>query len=385
MAARKRRIFAWSAGALVAFALVGGTWGVATLFRSPEQVAADSKPPVPSRITSPVIEGTLGHEITVSGKVVRASQVDVLVGAAGLVVTASPLAAGSTVSAGALVAEVNGEPVFLFSGQFPMYRDLKLGDTGPDVELIQRSLAESGLSVSVDGKLGPNTAREIDQLYRNYEYELPAGESPIAPLPRPQDPAPTTSPSPAAEGVADSRVVLPKAHVIVTPGLPATVITTPPVGLISDKGGVISLGTGEFQVRARVSAGTGLGLKAGMPCRLTQQGFETVDGTVLRVGSEPAEDGTVELVLQPASSLGAPELGADVVAGVTVDDGGGTSLIVPTRSVVVRGDDMFVRKVAGGEGIREVPVRELGSSLGKSAVAPIEEGALLPGDEVVVE
>lgn len=65
-------------------------------------------------------------------------------GAEGLI-TSVNLAKGDEVASGQLVATVNGSGVIALTTKQPMYRDLALDDTGPDVTYLASALQELGL------------------------------------------------------------------------------------------------------------------------------------------------------------------------------------------------------------------------------------------------
>lgn len=75
------------------------------------------------------------------------------------VLTALACSVGAPLTSGDLVATVDDAPVTALATASPLWRDLAEGDSGPDVEALQRELSRLGLPVSVDGVMGKTTLR----------------------------------------------------------------------------------------------------------------------------------------------------------------------------------------------------------------------------------
>ena len=80
-------------------------------------------------------------QVVLSGKVVAGTQFAIKAspseGVDRLVLTASPKTVGSVVAPGELVAAVSGRPLLMLPSSVPLYRDIELGDSGPDVAALQ--------------------------------------------------------------------------------------------------------------------------------------------------------------------------------------------------------------------------------------------------------
>jgi hypothetical protein len=61
------------------------------------------------------------------------------------VVTRVDTSPGGVVGNGALLCDVSGEPVVVFEGAFSPYRDLRVGDGGPDVVMLRAAVAALGV------------------------------------------------------------------------------------------------------------------------------------------------------------------------------------------------------------------------------------------------
>ncbi|MGW8503339.1 peptidoglycan-binding protein [Streptomyces sp. CLCI03] len=180
--ARGRRVVLTVVGGAALMA-VGGLLAT-TLVKSPAQVAAETGPPAQGVLTADVERRVLAQTVVMRGTVVADQSVAVSPqgvrsgeGAGTALVTKLPLKAGDPVTAGRLIAEVSGRPVFTLHGAQPMYRDLKPGSTGDDVAQLQRALRELGHGTGGDarGVFGAGTKAALTAHYRAIGYEpLPA-------------------------------------------------------------------------------------------------------------------------------------------------------------------------------------------------------------------
>lgn len=180
--ARGRRVVLAVVGGAALMA-VGGLLAT-TLVKSPAQVAAETGPPAQGVLTADVERRVLARTVVMRGTVVADQSVTVSPqgvrsgeGAGTALVTKLPLKAGDPVTAGRLIAEVSGRPVFTLHGAQPMYRDLKPGSTGDDVAQLQQALRELGHGTGGDarGVFGAGTKAALTAHYRAIGYEpLPA-------------------------------------------------------------------------------------------------------------------------------------------------------------------------------------------------------------------
>lgn len=180
--ARGRRVVLAVVGGAALMA-VGGLLAT-TLVKSPAQVAAETGPPAQGVLTADVERRVLAQTVVMRGTVVADQSVAVSPqgvrsgeGAGAALVTKLPLKAGDPVTAGRLIAEVSGRPVFTLHGAQPMYRDLKPGSTGDDVAQLQQALRELGHGTGGDAKgvFGAGTKAALTAHYRAIGYApLPA-------------------------------------------------------------------------------------------------------------------------------------------------------------------------------------------------------------------
>ncbi|MFJ8842831.1 peptidoglycan-binding protein [Streptomyces cyaneofuscatus] len=177
---RSRRTTVAVVSAAVLLGACGSVWWIAAQARTPEQRATNAAPPDASQITGTVSAEPLVERLELTGTVAAASRTTMTgtapSGAVRAVVTELPVKTGDTVNVGDVVAEVSGRPVLVLPGRFPAYRDLRLGDKGPDVRQLQRAL-NGRYGVAVTGTYGTSTATAVKRLYEDSGYEAPVGEA----------------------------------------------------------------------------------------------------------------------------------------------------------------------------------------------------------------
>jgi multidrug efflux pump subunit AcrA (membrane-fusion protein) len=167
----------WAVGLVGLLAFSGAAWWFGSRSQSPEQAAAKAAEPEASWITAPVERRVLTSTVVVRGDVRPEVAVSVaapssIEGTA--VVTGIPVTAGSDVVEGTKVVEVSGRPVFVLQGEVPVYRSLKPGMVGADVQQLQDALARLGYLPDLDGRYGEATKAAVQSFY------LAAGYEPVA-------------------------------------------------------------------------------------------------------------------------------------------------------------------------------------------------------------
>ncbi|CAN5463087.1 hypothetical protein BH09ACT4_BH09ACT4_03110 [soil metagenome] len=355
MVGRRRRVLVVVSLVVGAAVLLGSGWLIAKVFESPAQQEASATAPPPGDVTAEVTLGPLADTITVSVDVGRASEVQVLIAAAGerAVVTGRPVADGGRVRLGRPVLEVNGRPLILITGKFPMYRDLTEGDEGPDVRQLQKALVAAGFRVTVDGRFGAGTTQAIGAMYRHLGYPAP-------------DPIPAT-------------------ELVVVPRLPAQLTEAPSLGAVDD-GATATVSAGGLVATASIPAEVAQRLTVELPVVLrSPDGTETA-ARISSVGKVDAESGEARLVLVPADDpFPAEMLGQTLLAVITVELVVDDALLVPSIAITPRGSaNPVVVHIADDGSQREVRVRELGTLAGVSAIEPVNPEELRAGDRIKV-
>ncbi|WP_262387185.1 peptidoglycan-binding protein [Streptomyces sp. TRM49041] len=178
---RRRR---WVAAIAVGAALAAAAGvGASTVVKSPAQAAAEAGPPPADVLTAAVERRVLRDTVILRGRVTAGQTVSVTPavsggeGATRPVVTKLAVKSGDVVSAGKVLLEVSGRPVFVLEGGLPVYRDLKPGAEGEDVAQLQKALSALGHSTGSDtsGRFGAGTKAALKAFYASIGYDaLPA-------------------------------------------------------------------------------------------------------------------------------------------------------------------------------------------------------------------
>ncbi|ARF73643.1 hypothetical protein B7C62_16275 [Kitasatospora albolonga] len=175
LAGRRRWVVAI---AVVAAVLAASGVGASAFVKSPAEAAAAAEAPPPDVLTAPVERRVLKDTLIVRGTVKATQVVDVSPGESGdtagrAVVTRVVKNAGDAVGAGDILLEVSGRPVFALPGALPVYRDLRPGTRGPDVEQLQKALRGFGHSTAPDrpGTFGTGTGTALTAFYGKRGHE----------------------------------------------------------------------------------------------------------------------------------------------------------------------------------------------------------------------
>lgn len=145
--------------------------GAALVFtQSPQQAAAERAVPTLPVVTAQVVTQQLTDSIEV-GCEFSARQLDAYAPrSAGKfrsrVVTAIGVKAGDRLRSGTFVAAVSTRPVFAFVTTVPFFRDLRLGDTGPDVKALEKGLVAAGKLDRADDRFDQATLAALGAIYR---------------------------------------------------------------------------------------------------------------------------------------------------------------------------------------------------------------------------
>ncbi|ACZ87214.1 peptidoglycan-binding protein [Streptosporangium roseum] len=159
----------------VVVVVAGAGWGVSTLLRSPADEAAARKPPRPSLVTATVERRKLVSTIVVSSTLEYGSPYPVslagVVGGGDATQRATRAPRPGMLTEGAVVMEVNGRPVFVFSGKVPMHRGIVPGTRGDDVRQLQKALRRLGHRAPVTGVFDQATIAAVSRFYAKRDYE----------------------------------------------------------------------------------------------------------------------------------------------------------------------------------------------------------------------
>jgi hypothetical protein len=169
---RVRRPKSWLAGGVVVVliaAIVALTTGMFGAHRSRTDRVSDNSDPTS---TTTVTQGSLSSQLSTDGTLeytgLDRSDYSVVNQASG---TFSALpSAGAVISCGEVLYRVSNDPVILLCGDTPAYRSLYEGDSGPDVQELNRNLVALGYTTRTDldpdsDYFGAETADALDRLH----------------------------------------------------------------------------------------------------------------------------------------------------------------------------------------------------------------------------
>lgn len=270
------------------------------------------------------------------------------------VVTAAPVTAGSPVIPGVVVVEVSGRPVFLFSGDVPVYRPLEAGTVGRDVQQLEDGLVALGLLAGTpDTAFDAETATAVERLYREAGYEPPTGE------------------------------VVPTAEIAFAPGQRWVVLSSDLQVGQSPTSPLLVVGPGSPALHASTDQQRAVRIREGMKARVVTASGER-DGTVSsiqRVAGEAESDGLPpRVVITTDPELPAEEVGGSGRAEVHLDATEEPVLVVPVTALRRNTSDEDAVVVVHEDGARDwvrvdVVVVAGGAAAVESADPMLHEGA----------
>jgi hypothetical protein len=391
---RKRWVLA---GAIVlAGVLIVGGWGIASSFVSPQQVEAAAAPPNQAPILATVERGDLIETQTWPASVAFAGRQSIPLAApseaARSVVTKVLVAPGDQATGGAVILEVNGNPVFIFESAFPFFRDLGLGDKGPDVLAFQSGLVDLGLLGEADGTFGAQTASATKALYTRAGYaaltrvpeESTADESSTADQKRTENVPPTSS------------VYIPLAALAASTSLPATVRNGPELGALISDDSALTIDSAATEIRVTLEAPEEL--PAGSAVAVSLEGGVSIAATVTRVevttheqstgdqqGAENAKPTYVAVVLPSDGSATDPDLvGRPATVVLQKEPLARDALLVPLSAVSLETDGTGALLVEDSEGeFTRVRVDIIAVENGLAAISA-DKGTVAEGQRVLL-
>ncbi len=256
---------------VLALALLGATgtaWYFAAQARTPAQRAEETSEPDDSVITVRVDQDQLIDTLEFDAVLDRTGDFPVAAPAnppAGVetaLASKIPVETGDEVKAGTVLLEVSGRPMIALDGDVPAYRDLKEGDTGPDVEQLQLALQQI-YGTPKTGKFDARTAGDVKKLYDHAGYDHPVITEEIVEenteetdTGTEEDAGDTEENTGGAQADTVERVAVPASEVVFLPELPMQ------VGKIEAKqsapvtGNVMTLASGDWKLEAKLDEET---------------------------------------------------------------------------------------------------------------------------------
>ncbi|OOB91363.1 hypothetical protein [Rathayibacter sp. VKM Ac-2630] len=320
-------------------------------------------------------------------------------------VTEVGTAAGAALVNGGLLLAVADRPRIALHVASPLYRDLRVGDEGKDVQAFETALkAVAPGDFDVDEDFTARTLAAAEQLWQRLGYDLPtrAGEA-VAPVPSSPAPAAVATGAPvaaasgapsAAAAAAPVATAAPEAYVDVAQIVQlhsdaVGVLTVLGVGAIAEAGTPLAtLQTSPRRVVARASVLDADEFAVGTAVTLQASGRPEQSGTVAGVGGFVVADGTAQSVSGRDVRVDLPAEWADLAEKSTVVlttvEAGEPVLAVPLTAVHDASTAPYVvaSATAAFEPGEQVPVHLLGS--GDGWVRIDEESGLIEGDRVEV-
>jgi peptidoglycan hydrolase-like protein with peptidoglycan-binding domain len=292
------------------------------------------------------------------------------------VVTRTPIPVGGTVDPGDVLVEVTGRPVIALPGRLPAYRDLVVGDSGPDVVQLKQALDGLGYDAGQpDDVYTRQTAAAVATLYQRLGYRPATAADPAS--------AGSTT-APGSTGRDAAAATLPMSEVAFVPSLPRRLDRFPArVGALLPKAPPQLSGT-RLELRVDLSTSDVHVLRAGLPAIVRLPSGRSITGHLGAVRRTTTGGGTT--VLLPSLGLAAQRSlqGADVKVTVPLTSTSGKALLVPLAALSTDASGVVrVERVARDGGIRAVTVR-VGLSAGGYGVVRPRSGGLAAGDRVVV-
>lgn len=338
--ATARRKATWLVvGVVSAAILVAGTWLAAYAFVSPAQRDAAASPPAELPVMAKVERGDLVDQRTLPGEVRPTEEQSLSVLGMGdakrSVITSVSAAPGSSLDIGDSPASVNGQPLIVLQSDFPMYRDLGPGDSGPDVEVLQRNLVKLGLLSDVDGEFGQRTANAIKGLYAQLGEKAPTRT--IQPTTA-EDGSEVISPSASASA---TEVYLPVWATLTTAATPAIVVSVPVVGALVGDDTSFAIKSDAVEIVATIPDSADDVVVAGLPVSVNLAGTATLKGRIGSVDTTATDGNTVStatIELDDPSAVSAELAGQAASVMVEVRVLATDALILPLLAVAQHAD-----------------------------------------------
>ena len=174
--------------AVTAVVSLGAGLGLSRVIVSPSEAAANAAPPDAGAITVAVERKVLANDVVMRGDGLYEDPVQVTIETGDIggpaVVTGQVPEEGATIDAGSVILEITGRPVILLAGELPVYRTLRAGVSGPDVEQLKAALVSLGINPgNQTNAYDAATAAAVRELYARVGYPAPpAGEAAEAAL-----------------------------------------------------------------------------------------------------------------------------------------------------------------------------------------------------------
>jgi peptidoglycan hydrolase-like protein with peptidoglycan-binding domain len=375
---RRRRNILIGVVILALMASIGGLL-ISTTIKSPAQLAAQTRPPGLTRLTTTVQRHVISDTVLAQGVVSKPPEISGPPGGGGgggaggaqPIVTRIFLRPGSPVRPGQPILEVAGRPVFVFQGTYPAYRDLAPRESGPDVAQLQANLQALGYSTGLDssGVFGAGTSAAVTAFYKNIGYSAPS----------------------AGGGPKGHGVMVPLSEFMFVPSFPASVVSLGGKIGGTASGSLVTLSMGRPGIKGQLNPADAKLVRPGMAVTITDPVTgKTRKGRVVSISTRAKTKGSISggiylpMKVHPDKPLPASMVGQNLSITISAAHSSGPVLTVPEAAVFASADGgTYVSKVTGAHSQEKVAVRVGITGGGLVQVTPLHAGALTAGAAVV--
>ncbi|MFK0038355.1 hypothetical protein ACIQTW_00775 [Paenarthrobacter sp. NPDC090517] len=298
-----------------------------------------------------------------------------------LVMTSAAKTVGSMVAPGELLAAVSGRPLLVLPSGVPLYRDIELGDSGPDVAALHGALAGFGYAVSSADTFETGTQRALIDWYKAAGHEAPTS----TPSPKAIKPGDVDS-HPLSTKQAPDAVVFRWKEFVQVPGDTGTIAAMAGNGSVLGEDGIVAqvkIADDSIVARADVVQSESFPVGGAVTVRAGSAVLETkvvlvsdfLEGDQSK-NEIPGKDITFAV---PPGTQG---FAADQSVTVTAGSAAAESLAVPLIAVRQEEGVPYVLLEKNGEP-RRVNVKVMAQADGWAAIADMD--GLAPGDEVKLQ
>jgi len=330
---------------VVVVMVLAGIWIVASRTTSPDQIAADARPPRPRTLLAKVERRELVDAAPVEGTVRYAALINFTVSGfdGPMVVSRPPTAVNSPVSEGDVPIWVSGQPVIVLQGSVPSFRELALGARGDDVVQLQDALRRLGYFISPreTAEFGRTTEAAVRKLHTDRGLPVPEHVVDAGAQDSGTDPAGGGSGLPTPPSAPSREAFLPQNQVFFVPTLP-TVLIKRGASLgqaVPSDGPLLTVAAGAPEVQAKLTnVADKSRVKRGQKVELVNDANgDRWSGLVSKIDqssdSENGDAASVALVVGGPIPLTSRTNGLDVRGVIRLQESKGMQLVVPVAAV----------------------------------------------------
>jgi hypothetical protein len=351
---------------------------------SPAQRAANAAPPPAATPTAEVEKRALRSEIAGRAQVAFGDGTVLMPeGRAEVaVVTSAEKGVGDVVDNGTVIAEISGEPVIAFEGNFRPYRDIRVGDQGPDIEQLNLAVGSLGYRHGKGNKATVALFQGLSALLKDRGYTLPADNSPREEPVPPDETKGAEAEAEPKDAPAKPQQFLPRQWWVAAPSLPAPVVASSvTVGGDAGESATMTLSTGSPFLTVTLPLASAPEIAEGTAVEFTTNAGEVVKSTVAEVTpAEGEETGTaINLTVAEPGGLKPGDRGGIRIVLAEASE----SLVVPVAAITRDASGGTVVKVLAEDGsIQVVPVGVAIQVEGYVSLTATDR--LSPGDQVIL-